>query len=157
MTPCLIDVQIATDQDDLPDAELLGLWVDTVLAHHPQESRQEITVRFVSSEESHQLNHTYRDRASSTNVLSFPFEAPPQVTLPLLGDLVICPEVVIQEAQAQGKPLRHHYAHMVIHGVLHLLGYDHLDDDEAELMESIERELLAELDVADPYLQIATQ
>ncbi|MGL5337628.1 MAG: rRNA maturation RNase YbeY, partial [Aeromonas veronii] len=94
----------------------------------------------------------YRGKDKPTNVLSFPFEAPPGLELPLLGDLVICRQVVEREAEEQGKPLMAHWAHMVVHGSLHLLGYDHIEDEEAEEMEALERDIMQELGFADPYL-----
>jgi len=102
--------------------------------------------------ESRELNHTYRGKDKPTNVLSFPFEAPPGIELPLLGDLIICRQVVEQEAQEQEKTLEAHWAHMVIHGSLHLLGYDHIEDDEAEEMESLETEIMLALGYPDPYI-----
>ena len=110
-----------------------------------------MTVRIVDEAESNELNLTYRGKDKPTNVLSFPFEAPPGLELPLLGDLVICRQVVEREAQEQGKPLMAHWAHMVVHGSLHLLGYDHIEDEEAEEMEALERDIMQELGFADPY------
>lgn len=114
----------------------------------------ELTVRLVDNSESQTLNSRYRQKDKPTNVLSFPFEAPPEITEDpdYLGDLVVCLPVVNDEAVAQGKPELHHWAHMVIHGTLHLLGYDHIDDADAEEMEDLERELLAALNIPDPYL-----
>ncbi|MFC3853652.1 rRNA maturation RNase YbeY [Salinispirillum marinum] len=114
----------------------------------------ELTVRLVDNSESQALNARYRQKDKPTNVLSFPFEAPPEFTEDpdYLGDLVVCLPVVNDEAIAQGKPELHHWAHMVIHGTLHLLGYDHIDDADAEEMEDLERELLAALNIPDPYL-----
>ncbi|GAB2784883.1 rRNA maturation RNase YbeY [Halomonas shantousis] len=149
-----IDRQVAVDDDSaalLPAQADLEAWVGVVLAIHPDEARCELTIRFVEPDESQALNRDYRHKDKPTNVLSFPFEAPPGLELPLLGDLVICHAVVSREAHEQGKPLLHHYAHMVIHGCLHLLGYDHIDDEEAEEMETVERELLETLGIADPY------
>jgi probable rRNA maturation factor len=103
-----------------------------------------VTVRLVDEAESRELNHTYRGKDKPTNVLSFPFEAPPGLELPLLGDLVICRQVVEAEAVEQGKPLMAHWAHMVVHGSLHLLGYDHIEDEEAEEMEQLERDIMQE-------------
>ncbi|XGA81114.1 rRNA maturation RNase YbeY [Halomonas sp. CH40] len=148
----LIDYQLATQSTQVPDAAQLERWVAAVLEQHPQESRHEVTIRIVDADESQALNADYRGKDKPTNVLSFPFEAPPGIELPLLGDLVICQNVVAQEAQQQQKPLMQHYAHMVIHGTLHLLGYDHIEDDEAEAMEQLERLLLARFDIPDPYL-----
>ncbi|WP_239495208.1 rRNA maturation RNase YbeY [Salinicola halophilus] len=148
-----IDRQVALDAGDiaaLPTLADLERWVGAVLAAH-DETRHELTVRFVERHESQALNRDYRGRDKPTNVLSFPFEAPPEIELPLLGDLVICHDVVIQEAVEQHKAPGDHYAHLVIHGCLHLLGYDHIEEDEAEAMEALERELLAGFAIADPY------
>ena len=119
---------------------------------HGHTYEAEVTVRIVDEAESNELNLTYRGKDKPTNVLSFPFEAPPGLELPLLGDLVICRQVVEREAEEQGKPLMAHWAHMVVHGSLHLLGYDHIDDEEAEEMEQLERDIMQELGFADPYL-----
>lgn len=150
-----IDRQQASNACDLPTTESLKRWVTAVLSHHPDEQRNELTVRFVDADESQELNSAYRSRPSPTNVLSFPFEGPPEVVLPLLGDLVICAPVIQREAREQGKPLHHHYAHMVIHGTLHLMGYDHIEDDEAETMEALECAILAGLGIASPYQPVA--
>ena len=148
----LIDYQLATDATQVPETAQLERWVTTVLEHHPEEHRFEVTIRIVDADESQALNAEYRDKNRPTNVLSFPFEAPQGIELPLLGDLIICQSVVAREATQQQKPLMQHYAHMVIHGTLHLLGYDHMEDDDAETMEQLERRLLARLDIPDPYL-----
>lgn len=111
----------------------------------------EVSLRFVDDETIRELNRDYRGKDKPTNVLSFPFEAPPGVPTTLLGDLVICAPVVAAEAAEQGKPLTAHWAHMVVHGVLHLLGYDHIDDADAEIMEGLEVEILAGLGVPNPY------
>lgn len=111
-----------------------------------------MTIRLVDEAESHELNLTYRGKDKPTNVLSFPFEAPPGIEMPLLGDLIICRQVVEQEAKEQQKPLEAHWAHMVVHGSLHLLGYDHIEDDEAEEMESLETEIMLALGYEDPYI-----
>ena len=111
----------------------------------------EITIRIVDEMESQHLNHEYRGKDKPTNVLSFPFDAPPGVELELLGDLVICRQVVEREAKEQEKDLFAHWAHMVVHGSLHLLGYDHIQDDEAEEMEAIEISVLNALGFENPY------
>lgn len=152
MTTAVIDYQVVTQAAQLPSEEELERWVSAVLERHPEEPGRELTIRVVDADESRGLNRDYRGKDKPTNVLSFPFEAPPGIDLPLLGDLVICHAVVAQEAQQQHKPLIQHYAHMVIHGTLHLLGYDHIEDDEAEEMEQLERTLLDEFDIPDPYL-----
>ena len=153
MNTAVIDVQQAlshTDASVVPSAEKLQKWVDCVLQKHDTE-QNEITLRFVESHESQTLNATYRSKDKPTNVLSFPFEHIPGVPMPLLGDLVICVPVIIAEASEQKKTVSDHFAHMIVHGTLHLLGYDHIDDDEAEQMELLEIQLLAELGIDDPY------
>lgn len=150
-----VDLQLACENEqNLPSLAELELWVSTAINAGSEQQRDEaeLTVRIVDSEESQQLNHQYRNKNKPTNVLSFPFQNPPGITLPLLGDLIICKEVVEKEAIEQQKPLLAHWAHMLIHGTLHLLGYDHIDEDEAEAMESIETKLMIELGYSDPYL-----
>ena len=151
----LLDLQIACEAADLPNEEQLQRWLDMVLTRgvfdEHSDQQQEITVRIVERAESQQLNHQYRGKNSATNVLSFPFEAPPGLSLNLLGDLVICADVVAQEAKQQNKVLLHHWAHMLVHGTLHLLGFDHIEDDEAEQMESMEIVILSKLAIDDPY------
>lgn len=151
MGKMIIDLQIACEQESgLPTAEQIEQWATAAV--QPQSDEVEMTVRIVDEAESHELNLNYRGKDRPTNVLSFPFECPDEVQLPLLGDLVICRQVVEREAQEQEKPLMAHWAHMVVHGSLHLLGYDHIEDDEAEEMESLETQIMTELGFADPYL-----
>ncbi|MGJ0623364.1 rRNA maturation RNase YbeY [Xenorhabdus bovienii] len=151
MNSVILDLQIACENPEgLPDEALFQRWLERVLPQFQAES--EVTIRLVDEAESHDLNLTYRGKDKPTNVLSFPFEAPPEVELPLLGDLIICRQVVEQEAEEQQKTVEEHWAHMVIHGSLHLLGYDHIEDDEAEEMESLETEILQKMGYADPYL-----
>jgi probable rRNA maturation factor len=146
----IVDLQVATQALNLPKANDFQCWLDAVLAHQ-QLADQEITIRIVDAQESQELNHTYRGKDKPTNVLSFPFEAPPGMTLNLLGDLVVCQSVVAKEAQEQHKVLAHHWAHMIVHGSLHLLGFDHIDDDEAEEMEALEVDILKQFSIDDPY------
>lgn len=151
MSQVILDLQIACENSSgLPSEAHFQRWLDTVLPQFQAES--EVTIRIVDEAESHELNHTYRGKDKPTNVLSFPFEAPPEVELPLLGDLIICRQVVEQEAAEQEKTSEEHWAHMVIHGCLHLLGYDHIEDSEAEEMESLETEIMKGMGYADPYL-----
>ncbi|HHE8746439.1 TPA: rRNA maturation RNase YbeY [Haemophilus influenzae] len=151
MGSVLVDLQIATENiEGLPTEEQIVQWaIDAV---QPEGNEVEMTVRIVDEAESHELNLTYRGKDRPTNVLSFPFECPDEVELPLLGDLVICRQVVEREASEQEKPLMAHWAHMVVHGSLHLLGYDHIEDDEAEEMESLETQIMQGLGFDDPYL-----
>lgn len=146
-----LDLQLAVeDESGLPSEANFATWLEAAIT--PFQEQAEVTIRIVDSEESHQLNMDYRGKDKPTNVLSFPFEAPPGMELDLLGDLVICRQVVEQEASEQNKPLLAHWAHMVVHGSLHLLGYDHIEDDEAEEMESLETELMQKLGFEDPDL-----
>ena len=147
-----LDVQLAVENDsNLPTEEQLTLWATAALLNRTEYEEPELTIRIVDEEESQQLNHEYRGKDKPTNVLSFPFEAPAHVPIPLLGDLIVCKQVVEREAIEQGKTLTSHWAHMIIHGCLHLLGYDHIEDQEAEEMEGIERVVMAELGYEDPY------
>ena len=145
-----LDLQLATEAGYLPAEAQLRRWVELALRQRTADS--ELTIRLVDAEEGQELNRTYRHKDYATNVLSFPAEVPEGLLdIPLLGDLVICVPVVEREAREQNKALEAHWAHLVIHGCLHLLGYDHIDDEEAEEMEGLERQLLAELGYPDPY------
>jgi probable rRNA maturation factor len=146
-----LDLQLAVENEQgLPTEQDIQLWLNKTI---PQfQENDELTVRIVDTQESHQLNHEYRGKDKPTNVLSFPFEAPPGIELDLLGDLIICRQVVEKEAEEQNKPLLAHWAHMVVHGSLHLLCYDHIEDDEAEEMESLETEIMQTMGFEDPYI-----
>lgn len=146
-----LDLQIAVENEqNLPSFEDFSNWLTAAIM--PFQHQAEVTIRIVDQAESHQLNLDYRGKDKPTNVLSFPFEAPPEVELDLLGDLVICQPVVEQEAIEQEKPLMAHWAHMVVHGSLHLLGYDHIDDQDADEMEALETEIMQKMGFNDPYL-----
>jgi probable rRNA maturation factor len=144
-----IDVQVAGPRSGLPAVAKLRHWARSALAG--RRSSAELSIRIVDAAESRALNRRYRGKDKATNVLAFPAELPPELELPLLGDVVICREVVEAEAAEQGKPADSHWAHMVLHGTLHLLGYDHESEDDARVMEALEAELLAELGWPDPY------
>ncbi|PWV59331.1 rRNA maturation RNase YbeY [Plasticicumulans acidivorans] len=148
-----LDLQLASAASGLPDAAALRGWAEAALAAADFTDPAEMSVRIVDEAESAELNEGYRQKSGPTNVLSFPFELPPGVKLEreLLGDLVVCAPVVAREATEQGKPLGAHWAHMIVHGTLHLLGYDHLDDAEAATMEGLEVRILAGLDIPNPY------
>ncbi len=147
--PTVLDIQVVHTSDTDPTADQFQLWADTALSHLNKDF--ELTIRVVDNSESQQLNHQYRNKNKPTNVLSFPFEVPEGIELNLLGDLVICSDIVASEALEQNKAITDHWAHLVIHGCLHLLGYDHIQEVEAEEMESLEIQLLASLGIDNPY------
>lgn len=153
--PTRLDVAVgyAAPRKGLPAAASFRKWAAAALAGRIREA--DVAIRLVDEDEGRALNRHYRGKDYATNVLSFPAELPGGLPegfrLPLLGDLVMCAPVVAREAAEQGKPLNAHYAHLTVHGVLHLLGWDHEDDTEAEAMERLEREILAALGIEDPY------
>jgi probable rRNA maturation factor len=147
-----VEVQFAVEDDALPPLSAFRLWANAALV---DASPTTLSVRVVGEDESRRLNHEFRGKDKPTNVLSFPFEAPQGVPLEeigeYLGDLVICAPVVQREAEEQAKAPAAHWAHMVVHGVLHLRGFDHQDDAEAQRMEDKERAVLDRLGFSDPY------
>lgn len=145
----MITIQNLSYFDNLPSETQLQNWVSVVLDF--EEAQGDITVRFADVSEIQQLNAQYRNKDKATNVLSFPSEIPEEFEQNYLGDIIICPFVIQKEAQAQAKKPIDHYAHMLVHGTLHLLGYDHIDAAEAEQMEAIEIAILGQLGIADPY------
>lgn len=146
--PPVIDISIASRARDIPSPDQIRQWASAAL---PARSNAELSVRVVGRPEMQQLNASYRGKDYATNVLSFPAELPPGIELPLLGDIVICAAVVNREARQQHKPVAAHWAHMLVHGTLHLQGYDHENDADAHKMESREKRILARLGFADPY------
>ena len=157
--PTRLDVAVgyALPRVGIPSAASFRKWVAAALDGRIREA--DLAIRIVDSKEGRALNRHYRGKDYATNVLSFPAEVaegvkmPKGVRMPLLGDLVVCAPVVAREAKEQGKPLNEHYAHLTVHGVLHLLGWDHEDERDAECMEQLEREILAGLGIEDPYLE----
>jgi probable rRNA maturation factor len=153
--PVRLDVAVgyAVPRAGVPAAVSFRKWVAAALEGRIREA--DLAIRIVGAKEGRALNRHYRGKDYATNVLSFPAELPeglPQdVRLPLLGDLVLCAPVIAREAKEQGKPLAAHYAHLTVHGALHLLGWDHEDPREAECMERLEREILAGMGLPDPY------
>lgn len=141
-------VQKVSSETCIPDNACFRKWAAAAL---PAGKASELTIRIVDQAESAALNQRYRDKPGATNVLSFAAEIPPELGLPLLGDLVICAPLVRQEAAQCGKDLNAHWAHLVIHGVLHLQGLDHVTDEQAREMESLEVALLQRLGFPDPY------
>lgn len=149
-TVATIDVVLLNDTDhSLPSEHVFRDWMKPVAAL--LNATGEVCIKIVSSEESHTLNSTYRHKDKPTNVLSFPADLPDFVESPQLGDLAICLDVVIVEARQQGKTVEDHLAHLSVHGVLHLLGYDHVEESQAEQMEQLEVEILAQLGIDNPY------
>lgn len=155
--PVRLDVSVgyALPRAGLPAAVSFRKWVAAAL--HGRIREADLAIRLVDAKEGRALNRHYRGKDAPTNVLSFPADIaegvklPKGVKMPLLGDLVLCAPVIAREAREQGKPLAAHYAHLTVHGVLHLLGWDHGDDREAECMEQLERDILAGLGIEDPY------
>ena len=154
-----VDVQMAVDAADqwsIPGVDAIQMWASAALKQvGASPSETQMTVRIVDVDEITQLNEQYRQKEGATNVLSFPFELPPGVPEDAvdasLGDLIICAAVVEQEAETQHKSAEAHWAHMIVHGTLHLLGYDHLTDDEAQQMEAEEIVVLNQFGYANPY------
>ena len=138
----------AESADEPPSKDDFQQWVELALA---DDRPAQLGIRIVDEDESRMLNRDYRGRDRPTNVLSFPMDIPEEFNMPLLGDLVICAPVVEREAREQHKSSREHWAHMVIHGMLHLQGYDHVSDEQADEMERLEIELLHQLGFANPY------
>lgn len=147
----ILDLQIAMDTSGLavPSEDEIRRWVGSVLGGRMPIA--EVTVRIVDEVEIEQLNQQYRHKQGPTNILSFPFETDIPLEVPLLGDIVICAPVVVREALEQHKDVSAHWAHLLIHGTLHLLGYDHLTDSEAVAMEQQEIMLMQQLGFSNPY------
>ena len=146
-----VSVEYALPRLGLPAAVSFRKWVAAALKGRIREA--DLAIRIVGTKEGRALNRHYRGKDYATNVLSFPAELPEGVRLPLLGDIVLCAPVIAREAREQRKPLAAHYAHLTVHGALHLLGWDHEDAREAEAMEQLEREILAEMGIEDPYAE----
>ncbi len=146
-----VAVSYGVPRGGLPAPSSFRLWVEAALRGAKRRKAVELAIRIVGPDEGRALNRDYRRKDYATNVLSFPAELPPGVALPLIGDLAICAAVVEREAAEQGKPPRHHWAHMTVHGVLHLLGHDHVVEAQAEAMEALETRILAGLNIPDPY------
>ncbi|MDO8860547.1 rRNA maturation RNase YbeY [Haliea sp. E1-2-M8] len=145
-----VDIQAACSEP-APEEDDLRRWICTALEQRTPGEAAEVCLRLVGEAEMTALNRDYRGKTGSTNVLSFPAGLPPELALPLLGDIVICTPVVAREAAEQGKPLTAHWAHMTVHGSLHLLGYDHIEDADAVAMEALETTILAQLGFPCPY------
>jgi probable rRNA maturation factor len=145
----IIDVQLAVKDCNVPADDQFVVWANAALRDISYNS--ELTIRIVDEAEATVLNETWTNKRGATNVLSFPAEAVDLVEPKLLGDIIICAPVIVREAKQQGKSAEAHWAHMVVHGTLHLLGYDHLNNQDAEIMESLEIQILENLNLDNPY------
>jgi probable rRNA maturation factor len=144
-----LSVQYALDDlAGIPVRSTLRRWINVVLAEVPHDVA--LTLRFVDAEEGQALNRDFREKDYATNVLTFEYGLDPDSQC-LSADIVVCAPVIVREAQEQNKTVREHYAHMIVHGVLHALGYDHIKPKEAKMMEALEVELLARLGYGNPY------
>jgi len=144
-----IDIQMACPSEEAPDEDSIKRWASAAI--RDERDNSELNLRIVDEQESADFNQQYRGKTGATNVLSFPFDAVTPEPLPMLGDLVVCAPVVNREASEQQKSSEAHWAHIIVHGVLHLLGYDHIDDADAEAMEALETAIMLDLDFPPPY------
>ena len=143
-----VEVQYAASADNIPSEDTFQLWVGQIEV----DAVQDVALRIVDEAEMAQLNEQYRKKTGPTNVLSFPADLPDGVDVPFLGDIIMCAPVVAKEATDQGKSIDSHWAHMTVHGILHLQGYDHIDEAEAGKMESLEIKIMHKLGFANPYV-----
>ena len=143
-----VEVQRAFESSAIPSNEQFQAWAAVVAT----KSDQVISIRIVDEDEITKLNEKYRKKSATTNVLAFPAEIPAGVDLPFIGDIVMCAPIVAKQAAEQGKSPASHWAHMTLHGILHLQGYDHIDAADAEIMESLEVQLMHKLGFANPYV-----
>jgi len=150
----IVDLQIMVENICCPDLFQCEQAIQQVFDTLEIAESKECTIRIVDYQESAELNEQYRDKQGATNVLSFPFESPVEIEIDLLGDLVICAPLVIEEANQQNKTLTMHWSHLIVHGCLHLLGYDHIDDEDAREMEALECQIMKKLGFPDPYKMI---
>jgi probable rRNA maturation factor len=150
--PVTVELAISETVDakkmNIPDEESFQQWAESACL---DDGDVITSMQIVDCEEMQNLNKTYRDKDIPTNVLSFPMQLPDEVDIKILGDLALCADVIDEEARTQGKSLRAHWAHMVVHGMLHLQGYDHIDDNDAEVMEAMEVAILKKLGFDNPY------
>jgi len=151
-----IDIESNSQSQLIPTLAELEGWISAALQSQEFEDA-EVSVYIVDEDEGEELNAQYRGKDYPTNVLSFPADIAEEVGVPLLGDLVVCAPVVEREAQEQGKTLQAHWAHMLVHGTLHLLGFDHIEDDEADAMEALETQIVTGLGYPAPYQDITEE
>lgn len=147
-----VELQVAVvNQEGIPDEETLAKWAQKALEIGGRTTDAELTVRVVEPDEIQHLNGIYRHMDKPTNILSFPFECPEEVELPLIGDLIVCLKVLQKEALEQHKSIEEHFAHLIVHGCLHLIGYDHIKDEDAAVMEPLEIKAVEALGFDNPY------
>tara|TARA_B110000908_G_C9963841_1_gene318054 strand:- start:3 stop:479 length:477 start_codon:yes stop_codon:yes gene_type:complete len=151
----IVDMENVSSCTDIPDEIAVTQWVEAALCSYGKPA--EVAINVIDEDESAKLNYQYRRKNNPTNILSFPANLPESLELPLLGDLAICAQVVAREAAAQNKDLYAHWAHIVIHGTLHLIGFDHISDAEEKKMELLEIEILASFNLSSPYEQISEE
>lgn len=147
----ILDIQRIFQGQNIPDDRQINQWV--VLALLGKNQNSEVVIRIVDENESARLNQQYRKKSGPTNVLSFIFDSPGNIELNLLGDLVVCAPVVEKEAKQQSKETYDHWAHIIIHGILHLQGFDHLEERDAIVMEEQEIKILKKINITNPYFQ----
>ena len=156
--PVIVEMSVSesldSEDEDIPDTAAVQRWAEQAC---PCDEPVIVSVQVVGNDEMRELNNTWRGKDRPTNVLSFPMESPEEVDLKILGDLALCAPVINAEARQQHKAARAHWAHMVVHGMLHLQGYDHIEDQQADEMEALEIRALAELGFDNPYLEPATR
>ncbi len=145
-----VEVQYAVSDPAIPTEEQFQHWASVMEAG--ENGNQEVAIRIVNEEEITTLNTDYRNKALGTNVLAFPAEIPPETELPFIGDVVICAPIVAKEAAEQGKSVLSHWAHLTLHGILHLQGYDHIDEADAKIMEKLEIQFMSKLGFENPYV-----
>lgn len=146
-----ISIENLSDEEG-PDPDSIRTWVAAAVGN--ERAQAEVDICIVGEAQSAELNQRYRNNTGSTNVLSFTADLPPEVPLPLLGEIIICAPVITREAAEQNKPVQAHWAHMVVHGTLHLLGYDHIEEQDAVIMEAREIEIMTSLGFATPYPEL---
>jgi probable rRNA maturation factor len=156
---CQLDLQISKSvgdqQKNIPKETTIRTWIERSLQAQSKKAitSAEISIRIVDEKESAKYNLEYRQKSTATNILSFPADIPEIIKNPLLGDLLICASIIETEAAQQNKTIEAHWAHMIVHGTLHLMDYDHIKDKQAEEMEALEIEILSLLGFSNPYLQ----
>ncbi len=147
------EVQNISSEPGVPGSALIETWAATAYSKVAEE-KAELTVRIVDEGDGRELNEQYCNKDTATNVLSFPFEDPPNVKTSILGDIVVCAPVISREAREQGKTLHAHWAHLIVHGVLHLCGYHHEVNDDAQIMQRLESEVVEQLGFSNPYSHV---